>query len=464
MTVFRCIHCEAPLDLSPGFACAHCGKSYEPVEGIPLLVRDRGSYLAGMINTYFQFWQQKRREVDKIRQDGAYILSRSRQLRRLTEALVANNSIVAGFVELLEKTGTPLMQVLQACAPIAPILNFKDFSYLKRDWCWFAEGERQLAVIMKTLRAIIDRHLPDKENALFLGSGTGRIALELAGSFREIFATDLSFSMLYFFRQLLAGGEIGFHEINYANTFSDELISRPLTASAKPFLSGSPAVFEGLSYFVSDVKELPLASGSMSSIFSVYFTDVIALKLMLPEISRVLKPGGIFVHFGPLGYGFENIAEKLTASEVKARLEAAGFEISEEAIVISNHLESDHAMDIVRLRNWVLVARKKYADTGGLSRHDSLAVAGNLSYQLNGTIQDGEETRSTRVWTEEGTCFQLNEIGSDVLAELSAAPLSVEALFNLLKETYMLDSPEELSVVLEDLCLKGILRSDRVSS
>ena len=40
------------------------------------------------------------------------------------------------------------------------------------------------------------------------------------------------------------------------------------------------------------------------------FTDVLPLSVLLKEVKRLLMPGGVFVHFWPLDYHFDDIDER----------------------------------------------------------------------------------------------------------------------------------------------------------
>jgi SAM-dependent methyltransferase len=52
-------------------------------------------------------------------------------------------------------------------------------------------------------------------------------------------------------------------------------------------------------------------------VVSIFFTDVIPLSKLLPEVRRVLRPGGRFISVGPLHYHFTDRAEWLTQEEVR---------------------------------------------------------------------------------------------------------------------------------------------------
>jgi len=150
----------------------------------------------------------------------------------------------------------------------------------------------------------------------------GRIACELTTIFDRVYATDKSYSIAYFFKKLFEE-DIYFYEINNIDVASSRNMMRHLKASFTPpsnkkvknqeFIKKA----EKVNYFVSDVTNLPLENQSLSAFISIYFTDVVALKLYFTELVRVLKPNGLFVHFGPLAYAFESITERLFPDDIR---------------------------------------------------------------------------------------------------------------------------------------------------
>src|SRR5690606_20756871 len=137
-------------------------------------------------------------------------------------------------------------------------------------------------------------------NALFIGCGLGRIALDFLDTFEKIYATDKSFSMIWHLQQLLKGNAIEFYCPNEKNIHK-------LTNVAEKYIATIPQkklneINGRFNSFVSDVLNTPFDSNSLNTIFSIYFTDVIALKLWFNEVDKKLTENGLFIHFGPLDY------------------------------------------------------------------------------------------------------------------------------------------------------------------
>jgi hypothetical protein len=121
---------------------------------------------------------------------------------------------------------------------------------------------------------------------------------------------------------------------------------------------------EGVHRFTLRAALAELAAGvgpEFSSIFSVYFTDVVPLSRLLPEIWRLLEVGGTFVHVGPLGYHFDDVNEHLSAEALIERFRAAGFEVSAPRWLTTTHYAARESLYHAHVDNMAFTARKSGA-------------------------------------------------------------------------------------------------------
>jgi ubiquinone/menaquinone biosynthesis C-methylase UbiE len=72
-----------------------------------------------------------------------------------------------------------------------------------------------------------------------------------------------------------------------------------------------------VAYVIADARALPIPDASLGAVVSIFFTDVVPLSKLLPEVRRVLRPGGRFISVGPLCYHFTDKAEWLTQEETR---------------------------------------------------------------------------------------------------------------------------------------------------
>jgi hypothetical protein len=82
--------------------------------------------------------------------------------------------------------------------------------------------------------------------------------------------------------------------------------------------------------------------------------------VLLREAHRVLCDGGVFIHFGTLGYHHGDLSEMLSVGDVRHAFELAGFEIEAERWVSTRDIGTrPDRLVTVLLRNWLVVARKR---------------------------------------------------------------------------------------------------------
>src|SRR5262249_12927063 len=137
--------------------------------------------------------------------------------------------------------------------------------------------------------------------------------------FEKVYAIDLSLTMAYQFYSVLADDVVTYavHTINRQtrNDMARRVVSElPKTKATSAKLDG---LRERLLFFVGDALHTPFPLQSVSAIVSVFFTDVVPLNPLLDEITRLLAPCGVFVHFGPLLYHSRERACHLAVDEVR---------------------------------------------------------------------------------------------------------------------------------------------------
>jgi SAM-dependent methyltransferase len=99
----------------------------------------------------------------------------------------------------------------------------------------------------------------------------------------------------------------------------------------------APSDRSGMTCVLGDATTMPVPDHSCDAVVSVYTTDAIPLSSLLPELRRVLKPTGRFIHVGPLGYHFPDVANHLACSELPGAFAQAGLRLHE-----LSHLRAPH--------------------------------------------------------------------------------------------------------------------------
>jgi SAM-dependent methyltransferase len=224
-------------------------------------------------------------------------------------------------------------------------LYIDSFKYLNRDWTYSSQGEKEVSIMVQAIKkGISTLGLLDKNNCVFLGAGTGRISVELTKNLDldcNIIALDSSFSMYYWF-EILRKSSIPFYLINLRNIISNQFKTVYKEAYLKTVLE---EYYKKIHYVIADASDLPFNKESISIIFSIFFSDIIPLSILLKEVKKVIKKGGYFIHYGPLSYHFKKIFEMHTAEEFIEQFELNGFKLIHQDIVKSENLYTEGSLE-----------------------------------------------------------------------------------------------------------------------
>jgi SAM-dependent methyltransferase len=354
---YSCVLCKSTLEPRPPvLICASCGKSYPfLVAGrVPLLVADPEWHITETLAALVATERRAQRALDEVTRLLAAGHRRARALARMQRGIAGNLALVRRWRAALAAAspGAAGLAAQLRQADDGMTANIPTFRYFVHDWGRRPENE----VVIAATVASLDRHLAgrDRSAVVVLGGGAGRLAWELSRGCDAVQIFDLGAPMALTWAWL-QDEELLVHQIVEMNVGEvDELY--PEVALAVPH--DPTARPERVSYAVADALRMPIAAGSVSAAVSVYFSDVVgALPDLLREVSRVLAPGGAFLHFGTLGYGGFAPAEMWTAEEVRALVAEHGFRIEAEEWV-PHALWPSTSLVQLQARAWSFVARK----------------------------------------------------------------------------------------------------------
>ena len=352
-TCVACGSALAGMDGSPPWsACSSCGQRYPVIGGrIPILMADPVTYLARLYVQHKHYLRRLGERVEGLRSAARAQPQRRKQLERLAGAYEHNGRLFETFCGEIDPFVSPADIVKAINAP--EFVGYAtSFEYLERDWCFLADGERELVALRRAVEDAIAAHAPDRRAVLVVGAGTGRLAWDLLGQFEEVYALDMSLVMAQQFHGAMDDG-LTFQSVHTRSVSRDQDMVIERVARIPPAGRDASRRFR---YIVGDATKLPFADGSVAAVVSVYFTDVLPLAGVLGEIARVLKPGGLFLHAGPLEYHFDEPAMHLSAESVKAALAEQGFTIAEERHVRTEHLGREGIWAHRIFDNWVVSA------------------------------------------------------------------------------------------------------------
>ena len=215
-------------------------------------------------------------------------------------------------------------------------LNYAVFMYIMRDWTKESKKERE-----KNYNPIINqvkKYLKPKSKILLPGAALLRLGYELAKLDSDIDANDFNFTNVILCDYL------------FNHSKKDQFEFQPLIRSFSNYLE-EDTVFRKYSFPDEDINlqgkgKITLTGGDFVQLFkdkkenydcvvTCFFIDTAKNVFeYIDVIEKVLKPGGIWINFGPLSYhwiGYQNIPTiELPYDKLKEVIQNFGFEYLEE--------------------------------------------------------------------------------------------------------------------------------------
>ncbi|WP_077399150.1 methyltransferase domain-containing protein [Cellulophaga omnivescoria] len=407
------------------------------------LYKNHLNYLISRLNKYKSYQENTERKKYFNLLNDAYSQN-AKNVNKIVSTLKSNVSITA--YENLKVNSTNNTQT-----------TLKDFIYLRRDWCFLPEAEEQLKTTIDPIKQELSKIKFENNNSLFLGCGVGRIAFEFENVYKKIYATDKSFSMIWHLQKLLNGELINFYNPHEKNTHRLENVAQKYIAEIpKEKLNKVKNKFEA---FVSDVLDLPFENKSVNAIFSIYFTDVIALKLWFQQINDKLSDNGLFIHFGPLDYFFSDEREMLTAEEFRQFFESKGYTTLVDKIVETPHLEDSNSISYKVYRNWFFIAQKNKKEDIEVNDDTVLSIKEPISYERKGVIKDGIKENEVNLKLPNGNFSGADSV-IQILKLVDGKNTFKEILIKLKKNGFVINDSDEIKNLLIDFLKQEIVTAN----
>lgn len=315
--------------------CGQCNHEFPFVGAAPILVTDAQEFLAEKaieLQSVLLKWEGLVKKWDDARHN-CKSAPRCRLIDKITNAWRRN--IGFGQQQL-----TRFLRVIDARALVTTAARERGatkssgaarynaeraLEYLWNDWSASAESERQVTeyegIIFRQANCYCEVGSP----ALLLGAGVGRHLLDLASIFDCVLGLDLSVTFVDAFHGV-AAETVPLSIVTFPYAVFEHDVVRDFDATISIHRENLARIVYG----VADAARLPLANESVSTVITVFFLDVIPLKTLIAEVSRVLPVGGRLVNFGPLHYHFNDPADLLTPEDIAMTLEDFGFRFEEQ--------------------------------------------------------------------------------------------------------------------------------------
>src|SRR5258708_8386409 len=339
----RCPLCMAVLSSTTGgdLACGACGVVFPVVESVPVWVEAADVYLCQSLASISETCDRLETTIRSFSRvpTTAHLAFRRGLVERAVSGLELNLRLARSQRDALwarttirtrarYRVGTLASRWRGRVARAMPpgvrarwVPEFEsqvgyDFDaalvYLLADWANSPESVAQRALVGSIVSEYVTKCPDASGSALYLGAGLGRYAFEAAYQLAHVTAIDLAFSGARLVAELRRS-PIQFCRLNLPGAICDADVAQVHTVSFPERL----ATASNVDYMIADAVRLPLADESQAAVVAIFFADVVPMSKFMPEVRRVLRPGGSFINFGPLQYHSKDPSEWLTSEEVR---------------------------------------------------------------------------------------------------------------------------------------------------
>ncbi|MEM7096993.1 MAG: class I SAM-dependent methyltransferase [Pseudomonadota bacterium] len=263
------------------------------------------------------------------------------RMQRLSDGLQKHQDELKQILNVLEidtNTAREMHQVLGTSLPTHHgVLSYMPLIF--RDWVW---GQSETNLTADHIIKVLANHSQQLDQILVLGAGAGGLAYELQQRISEQAHTSITVTTIDS-NPLLS--LIAWHMANGSTVELTEFPDAPLSLediAVTHHLTNSNAN-EHIKVICADAMHLPVPLDHFDLVLTPWLIDVIdaPLTTLLQQITRALKPEGLWLNHGPLGYS-GHPASRLSAIEISELTQSSGYDVLSTEHVRLPYLESPH--------------------------------------------------------------------------------------------------------------------------
>ncbi|KAH7727186.1 hypothetical protein AAVH_05411 [Aphelenchoides avenae] len=209
---------------------------------------------------------------------------------------------------------------------------------------WSVDGAQERSSCYDRVLKALDERYPDRESrhdlhVLVPGAGLSRLAWEVLQKGFSCTGNEFSMFMLLTSNFILNACQekedftIYPYLLDFSNAWSYEDMLRPVTFPDVEPCFGSPSRKNIFAMCAGDfLQAFADESNKYDCILTVFFLDTAANPInYIRSIHRILRPGGVWLNFGPLTYHFEDAEDELSLElpfgEILRIIEKVGFRL-----------------------------------------------------------------------------------------------------------------------------------------
>ena len=216
------------------------------------------------------------------------------------------------------------------------------YGNIARDWAWGIQENLQGVSLLRKAAQKSNTDLASIKKILVIGAGACRLPYEVHRWIKpeHTVCVDYNPYLLTVAKKLIIDGEKLTH-IDFPNVPLDvESFTVPYELSAPETLKDSE-----FSFLVHDLREWGFRHESVDLVLSPWIIDVVPVlpPRLFAQINSVLRPGGLWMNYGPLNFSRQRLVDNWTLQEVMNQVQRSGFEVSDHEYSQVPHLQNPHS-------------------------------------------------------------------------------------------------------------------------
>ncbi|MEM6290039.1 MAG: methyltransferase domain-containing protein [Myxococcota bacterium] len=314
------------LDLTEaGAKCSECRRQGGVAGGIAVLCDDPVAMLEDWGRQRAAFVADTRATADAVLAQlaGQDLHARTRaRLELVYDRMVKHGTQLNALFERAGVKSVKEKLSLEARVPGEGVATAY-FDQVHRDWGWNDESDEPGAALEAVMSVVGDAR---PSTMLVLGAGACRLPYDLHCRLNvsTTIAVDINPVPFFIARRLIAGETEEMVEFPRSPRDSEH------AAVDRTLACPNPGV-DGFHFLFADGLAPPVPDASFDAVFTPWFIDQVPkdLRTLLPEIHRVLRPGGVWINHGPLLFHPSHTppSARYREDELYELMEDAGFEV-----------------------------------------------------------------------------------------------------------------------------------------
>lgn len=308
---------------------------YPIVEGIPWLIANPQESLVYWQSSFHKTIEDLKGQAQGLRLQAeatSNLSNTTKRLRKLAQAKYEQVNLLEKLLPSFKEKGpTNGLTLTETLYPQQSLASYVD--NIHRDWAW---GEEENLTSLNCLKEVLKDCDLTQKNVLVLGAGAGRLAYDFHREFKpqKTILTDINPLLLVCAKKVIEGDKVKLYDFPIApKDMNSVQVLNKLKADAKE---------EGFDFIFADALKLPFKEESIDMVITPWLIDILPSdpEQLMRSINHCLRPEGLWLNFGPLGFTHQETRFHYTIEEIKEALESSRF-----------NLQGEHHQEIPYMKN-----------------------------------------------------------------------------------------------------------------